>query len=226
MPRRRLGVLVDVTAGINITDRAWSPGLSPRWTPRRSTCPPIRWPVSCRRIECAADRRRCRQLHHQHRRRRRKRHCQSRAGDGRLRPECADRHEIDRPTRSNRRPHRARSTRCRPRQPARASPSHGPAPTARAPESPPTTSIVSDQGGPFHPFLMDTTQTSATFTGQVGHVYGFYSVATSNLGLVQPTPTAAAGDDRRGSSAATAAAATAASTPLTTECHEGRAART
>jgi len=37
---------------------------------------------------------------------------------------------------------------------------------------------------------MDTTQTSATFTGQVGHAYGFYSVATSNLGLVQPTPTA------------------------------------
>ena len=38
---------------------------------------------------------------------------------------------------------------------------------------------------------MDTTQTSATFTGQVGHTYGFYSVATSNIGLVQPTPSAA-----------------------------------
>jgi hypothetical protein len=36
-----------------------------------------------------------------------------------------------------------------------------------------------------------TTQTSATFTGQAGHSYGFYSVATNNLGLVQATPMAA-----------------------------------
>jgi hypothetical protein len=50
---------------------------------------------------------------------------------------------------------------------------------------------VSDNGGPFTPFLTDTTQTSATFAGQVGHVYSFYSVATSNIGLVQPTPTSA-----------------------------------
>ena len=32
---------------------------------------------------------------------------------------------------------------------------------------------------------------SATFTGQAGHTYGFYSVATDNAGNVQPTPTAA-----------------------------------
>ena len=51
--------------------------------------------------------------------------------------------------------------------------------------------FVSDNGGPFQPFLTDTTQTSATFTGQVGHTYGFFSVATSNIGLVQPTPSAA-----------------------------------
>ncbi len=51
--------------------------------------------------------------------------------------------------------------------------------------------FVSDNGGPFTPFLIDTTQTSATFTGQVGHTYGFFSVATDNVGNVQPTPPAA-----------------------------------
>ncbi len=33
--------------------------------------------------------------------------------------------------------------------------------------------------------------TSTTFTGQPGHSYGFYSVATDNLGEVQPTPAGA-----------------------------------
>ncbi len=32
---------------------------------------------------------------------------------------------------------------------------------------------------------------SASFTGQPGHTYGFYSIATDNAGNVQPTPTAA-----------------------------------
>ena len=50
--------------------------------------------------------------------------------------------------------------------------------------------FVSDNGGPFTPFLTNTTTTSATFTGQVGHTYSFYSVATDNVGNVQPTPTA------------------------------------
>ena len=53
------------------------------------------------------------------------------------------------------------------------------------------TIYVSDDGGPFTPFLTNTTLTSATFTGQLGHTYGFYSVATDNLGDVQPTPTGA-----------------------------------
>ena len=59
------------------------------------------------------------------------------------------------------------------------------------------TSIVSytiydsDDGGPFTAFLTNTTSTSTTFTGRIGHTYGFYSVATNNLGTVQPTPTAA-----------------------------------
>ncbi len=50
---------------------------------------------------------------------------------------------------------------------------------------------VSDNGGPFAPFLMGTALTSATFTGQAGHTYGFFSVATDTLGFSQPTPIAA-----------------------------------
>ena len=49
---------------------------------------------------------------------------------------------------------------------------------------------VSENGGAFTPFLTGTTQTSATFTGVVGDSYSFFSVATSNVGLVQPTPAA------------------------------------
>jgi hypothetical protein len=51
--------------------------------------------------------------------------------------------------------------------------------------------LVSDNGGPFMPFLTRTTQTSATFTGVSGHTYGFYSIATDNVGNRQPTPAAA-----------------------------------
>ncbi len=48
--------------------------------------------------------------------------------------------------------------------------------------------FVSDDGNSFQPFLTNTTQTSATFTGQDGHTYGFYSIATDVAGNVQPTP--------------------------------------
>ena len=51
--------------------------------------------------------------------------------------------------------------------------------------------FVSDDGGPFVPFQTDTTATAATFDGQFGHTYRFYSVATSNVGIVQPTPASA-----------------------------------
>ena len=51
--------------------------------------------------------------------------------------------------------------------------------------------FASDNGGPFTAFETATTQTSATFTGQPGHTYGFFSVATDKAGKVQPTPTAA-----------------------------------
>jgi RHS repeat-associated protein len=49
--------------------------------------------------------------------------------------------------------------------------------------------LVSDNGGPFTPLLTNTTQTSTTFTGQVGHTYSFFSVATDNVGNLQPLPT-------------------------------------
>jgi RHS repeat-associated protein len=50
---------------------------------------------------------------------------------------------------------------------------------------------VSDNGGPFTPWQSATTATSATYTGKIGHTYAFYSVATDNVGLVQPTPSSA-----------------------------------
>jgi hypothetical protein len=50
---------------------------------------------------------------------------------------------------------------------------------------------VSDNGGPFALWQTATTATSAVYTGQNGHTYGFYSVATDNVGNVQSTPTAA-----------------------------------
>ena len=49
---------------------------------------------------------------------------------------------------------------------------------------------VSDDGGAYTLWQSDTAKTFETYTGQVGHSYGFYSVSTDNIGLVQPTPTA------------------------------------
>ncbi|HET6882260.1 MAG TPA: DUF4214 domain-containing protein, partial [Pirellulales bacterium] len=51
--------------------------------------------------------------------------------------------------------------------------------------------FVSDNGGAFTAFKTNITATSATFTGQAGHTYGFYSVATDTAGNVQTTPTTA-----------------------------------
>ena len=53
------------------------------------------------------------------------------------------------------------------------------------------TIFVSDDGGPFTAWLTNTTLTSASYLGQYGHTYAFYSVATDNVGNVQPTPTSA-----------------------------------
>ncbi len=50
---------------------------------------------------------------------------------------------------------------------------------------------VSDNGAPFTLFQADTVATSAVFTGQAGHTYAFYSVATDYAGNAQPTPATA-----------------------------------
>jgi RHS repeat-associated protein len=50
---------------------------------------------------------------------------------------------------------------------------------------------VSDNGGNFTRWQAATAQTSATWTGAVGHTYGFYSVATDNVGNREATPSAA-----------------------------------
>jgi len=49
--------------------------------------------------------------------------------------------------------------------------------------------FVSDNGGAFTAFLTGTTDTSALFTGQDGHSYAFYSVATDNVGHREAAPT-------------------------------------
>jgi len=53
------------------------------------------------------------------------------------------------------------------------------------------TVYVSDNGGPFTPLVVNSTASSAVFTGVFGNTYAFYSVATSNVGTMQPTPSAA-----------------------------------
>jgi ELWxxDGT repeat protein len=50
---------------------------------------------------------------------------------------------------------------------------------------------VSDNGGKFKAWRSNTTETSAAFTGQNGHRYGFYSVAKDNAGNVQKRPSTA-----------------------------------
>jgi len=41
---------------------------------------------------------------------------------------------------------------------------------------------ASTDGGPFSPLVLGTTDTSLIFTGMAGSRYGFYSVATDNVG--------------------------------------------
>ena len=50
------------------------------------------------------------------------------------------------------------------------------------------TIYVSDNGGPYEFFLRNTKTTSATFTGQVGHTYAFFSVAQDNVGNLENPP--------------------------------------
>jgi hypothetical protein len=51
--------------------------------------------------------------------------------------------------------------------------------------------LVSDNGGPFVPFLTGTMQMSAMFMGEFGHTYGFVSVATDVAGSREAMPSAA-----------------------------------
>ncbi len=50
---------------------------------------------------------------------------------------------------------------------------------------------VSDNAGPFAVWQTNTVQTAATFTGQDGHSYAFYSTATDNVGHIEAVPTTA-----------------------------------
>ena len=52
---------------------------------------------------------------------------------------------------------------------------------------------VSDNGGPFQPWLAATPQTTADYTGLAGHTYAFYSVATDT----RRPPRGRSGDRRR-----------------------------
>ncbi len=49
--------------------------------------------------------------------------------------------------------------------------------------------FVSTDGGQFVLWKDNITDTSATYTGEVGRKYAFYSVATDNLGLTEAAPT-------------------------------------
>jgi streptogramin lyase len=52
------------------------------------------------------------------------------------------------------------------------------------------TVYVSDNAGPFNPWLI-TTATQATYSGVLGHIYGFYSIATDWSGNQEPAKTGA-----------------------------------
>ena len=60
--------------------------------------------------------------------------------------------------------------------------------------------FASDNGGPFTAFQTNTTATSATFSGQVGHSYGFYSIARDLVGNMEATKTVAEASTTVGSS--------------------------
>jgi len=53
------------------------------------------------------------------------------------------------------------------------------------------TVFVSDNGSPFVPWLSNTTSTIGTFTGAVGHSYGFYSIAQDLTGNIEAGKTVA-----------------------------------
>ncbi len=48
--------------------------------------------------------------------------------------------------------------------------------------------FVSTDGGDFDPWLENTTLTSATYVGEAGHIYAFYSIAADNAGNIELPP--------------------------------------
>jgi len=53
------------------------------------------------------------------------------------------------------------------------------------------TVYASDTGGPFTPWLSNTTAATGTFTGTAGHSYSFYSIATDLTGNIESSKTSA-----------------------------------
>lgn len=53
------------------------------------------------------------------------------------------------------------------------------------------TIFVSDNGGPFTSWLANTTETSASYSAQAGHSYGFYSIARDLTGNIETSKTTA-----------------------------------
>jgi hypothetical protein len=53
------------------------------------------------------------------------------------------------------------------------------------------TVYTSDNGDVFTSWQLNTANTSASFTGQPGHTYGFYSIATDNVGNTEPAKSSA-----------------------------------
>jgi hypothetical protein len=53
------------------------------------------------------------------------------------------------------------------------------------------TIYVSDNGGPYQPWLIATTDTSAPYLGELGHTYSFHSAARDNVGNVEAAPESA-----------------------------------
>lgn len=51
--------------------------------------------------------------------------------------------------------------------------------------------FVSENGGPDSLWMAGTIETSAVFTGKVGHVYRFYSIATDHVGNIEAAPATA-----------------------------------
>lgn len=51
------------------------------------------------------------------------------------------------------------------------------------------TVYVSDNDGEYQPWISDTTETSTIFTGEKGHTYKFYSIATDNVGNTETRDT-------------------------------------